>query len=210
MKPGWSAVSAGLIGLAACSPAGEPLRAALADSSAGIQFAIDLWPGEGIPVIEMRRAILPLRAEPDPSAPFVDTLRGQVGRRVPFDSTRYQTLEAGTIRFVVPSKVTGRDLGLVRHPPLDLYYNATLAEVTVPMMAHATVEFLQYRAEGTCFVRIAQRVIDAQPCPGYGMDSVHVVREPVTRWWIRTRGIRGAPGWLIVSDSTARSTRREF
>jgi hypothetical protein len=39
---------------------------------------------------------------------------------------------------------------------------------------------------------------------------VKVAREPVTRWWVLTRGSTGVQGWLIVSDSTARAVRREF
>jgi hypothetical protein len=55
-----------------------------------------------------------------------------------------------------------------------------------------------------------QRVIDANPCPAFVTDSVRVERAPITRWWIRLSGQGGASGWLLVSDSTAQSIRREF
>jgi hypothetical protein len=35
----------------------------------------------------------------------------------------------------------------------------------VGVRASESIEYLQYRAEGTCFVRIADAVIDASPCP---------------------------------------------
>ena len=196
--------------LAACSSQADSLLTVRPGSGAPVEFATDLWPGEGIPVIETRRPQLPLRSEPDPGARVVDTLETRVGQRVAFDSTRYQTIEAGSISVLERSQVTGRDLGEISHVSLDEYYAPARTEISVPVDAPATIDLLQYRAEGTCFVRLGERVIDAQPCPGFGRESIKVVREPVTRWWIRVRGKGGAFGWLLVSDSTARSVRREF
>ena len=175
-----------------------------------VQFTVDLWPGEGIPVIEARRAVLRLRAAADPASRVVDTLRARIGQRLVFDSTRVQTIETGRIRVLTPMRVAGRDMGDVTQISLDQYYSPTRGDVSLPVPASATIEFLQYRAEGTCFIRIERRVIDAQPCPGFGKESVTVEREPATRWWIRVQGQRGAFGWVLVSDSTAQAVRREF
>lgn len=196
--------------LAACSGQSEPLLTARPDTTPAVQFTIDLWPGEGIPVIEAKRPVLLLRAEPDVDAPVVDSLNGRLGRRIAFDSTQFQTIRSGELRVVKPLEVAGRDLGELTHLSRDRYYHAEAPDISIPLAAPATIEFLQYRAEGTCFVRIERRVIDAHPCPGFGKDSVEVVRQPVTRWWIQVRGQGGAYGWLIVSDSTAQSVRREF
>ena len=202
-------VSGYALWLAACGGQGEPLLTSAARPEDTVVFAVDLWPGEGIPVIEMQRTLLPLREQPDPGATIVDTLRGGLGQRVAFDSTRYQTITAGAIDILRPFHLTGRELGAVRRLTLDQYYQTT-PEVSMPLASPATIEFLQYRAEGTCFVRVEQQVIDAQPCPGLGRETVKVAREPVTRWWVLTRGSAGVQGWLIVSDSTARAVRREF
>lgn len=203
--PGWFVV------VAACTGQAESLLTANPpDSAAAVEFAIDLWPGEGIPVIEARRSVLQIHAAPDPDSPVIDSLRGRVGRRLAFDSTRYQTIQAGAIRVLQPMRVEGRDLGEVTHLSLNRYYQPNLPEAAIPLAALTTIDYLQNRAEGTCFVRIEGRVIDAQPCPGFGRESVKVLREPVTRWWVRVRGSGGAFGWLPVSDSTARSVRREF
>lgn len=195
--------------LAACGQA-DSLMTAHPESADSVEFAIDLWPGEGIPVIVSRRPELPLRARPMPDALIIDTLKSRVGRRVVFDSTRYQTIESGAIRILSRHLIEGRDLGAIPHVSLDMYYGTGRAEVSIPITAPATIDLLQYRAEGTCFIRLERRVIDAQPCPAFGSESVQVVREPVTRWWIRVRGEGGASGWLLVSDSTAQSVRREF
>ena len=196
--------------LVGCTGQGEPLLGSSVREGESVVFASDVWPGEGIPVIEMRRSALPLYTEPDHTSGVVDTLRGRVGQRVAFDSTRYQTIESGTIRIHSPLGLKGRDLGDVKHLTLDRYYQPNEAETSIPLAASSTVEFLQYRAEGTCFVRVENRVIDAHPCPGFGRESVSVVRDPVTRWWVLVRGVKDKPGWLLVSDSTAKSVRREF
>jgi hypothetical protein len=197
------------IALAACGGQTDPVLSVRPDSTAGVQFAIDLWPGEGIPVIEARRELLLLRDAPDANAPVVDSLRGRIGRRLAFDSTRYQTLRSGELRAVTPLSIAGRDLGELTHLSRDRYYSSAV-DASIPVAVHGTIEFLQYRAEGTCFVRIDKRVIDAHPCPGFGKESVEVTREPLTEWWILVRGMRGTPGWLLVSDSTAQAVRREF
>jgi hypothetical protein len=140
----------------------------------------------------------------------VDTLRAKIGQRVAFDSTRFQTIESGRMRAIDSLLVNGRDMGDVTRLSREQYYVLNQPAVALPVAARSMIDVLQYRAEGTCFIRIEQRVIDAQPCPGFGKESVIVEREPVTRWWIRVRGQGGAFGWVLVSDSTAQSVRREF
>jgi len=196
--------------LAACGGQAETLMSVAQDSTPAVQFTIDLWPGEGIPVIEAKRSLLRLLAAPDPSSPVVDSVHARIGQRLAFDSTRFQTIRSGSLRVVTPMTVTGRDLGESSRLTGDRYYHGSASEVSKPVAATATIEFLQYRAEGTCFVRIDRHVIDAQPCPGFGKESVEVVVNPVTRWWILVRGQGGSSGWLLVSDSTAQAVRREF
>jgi hypothetical protein len=199
------------LGVPSCSSQEEPLlTSATPTPRSDVVFTADIWPGEGIPVIELRRTALPVLAEPDPSAAVVDTLRGRVGQRVTFDSTRYQTIESGSVAIQTSFTLTGRDLGDLKRLTLDRYYQPNVAEVSIPLTAPTTIDFLQYRAEGTCFVRVQGKVIDAQPCPGFGSESVSVVRDPVTRWWILVRGAGGVSGWILVSDTTARAVRREF
>ena len=194
----------------ACTGQSEAaLSTANRSASGSVEFTVDLWPGEGIPVIEARRSMLLVRAEPDPDSPVVDTVRVPVGRRLVFDATRLQTITPGTMRSLAPMQVTGRDMGSTTHVSHEQYYYPT-PDVSVPLAAATTIDYLQYRAEGTCFVRIEQRVIDAHPCPGFGPESVVVERQPLTRWWIRVQGVSGAAGWILVSDSTAQSVRREF
>ena len=206
---GWLATS---LTLTAC--AGNTDRARVdakeVPDSSTVSFTVDLWPGEGIPVIVAKHTPLLLRATADPGSPVVDTLHPSIGSRLAFDSTRLQTVEPGVIRVLSGITLSGRDLGTGTHVGLDEYYDRALPEVDARVVAPATIEYLQDRAEGTCFIRLDRRVIDADPCPAFATDSATVERAPITRWWIRLSGQRGAAGWLLVSDSTALSIRREF
>jgi hypothetical protein len=195
------------------TPVSAPSSAAAAAEPVGERatgFAIDLWPGEGIPVIQARRAILLLQATTDPNSAVVDSLVGDVGARIPFDSTRYVTLEPGLIRVTSPLQLTGRNLGAVQHLSRERYHSKEPPQIADSMAPPATIVYLQDRAEGTCFVRVGQRVIDADPCPALGQGNVRVERRPITSWWIGVRGQGGRFGWVVVSDTTAQSVQREF
>lgn len=173
-------------------------------------FTVDLWPGEGIPVIVAKRPALLLRATPDPAAPVIDTVQVAIGSRLTFDSARTQTIEPGLIRVLTGIRLMGRDMGNEMYLRQDEYYDRVRPDVDLRVVTPAAIEYLQDRAEGTCFVRMNGRVIDASPCPAFATDSVRVERAPVTRWWIRMTNQGGASGWIVVSDSTAQSIRREF
>jgi hypothetical protein len=175
-----------------------------------VEFSVETWPGEGIPVIEARRGSQFLHVAPDPASPIIDTVVTNVGARVHFDSTRYQTIQSGSIAVLRATSVSGRDFGARNHLTYDEYYSADTENASVRVAPPLTIEFLQHRAEGTCFVRLNGRVINADPCPIFDSASVRVEREPVVRWWVRTPGQHGRYGWLQLSDTTVRSTGRQF
>ena len=63
-----------------------------------------------------------------------------------------------------------------------------------------TFEYLQYRAEGTCFIRIERRVIDAD-CPAYMKSMFKVEIEPKTELWIHVV-FPGGPAGLATTSMT--------
>ena len=194
--------------VAACSATGEATPDTTTPRSPPAVFAIDLWPGEGIPVMQAMRTSLPLRVAPDLASPVVDVLSARVGERVHFDSTRFQTVVAGNIVVTDTITITGRNMGPVRHLSRGQYYGSG-GDTSIVLAPGASIEFLQHRAEGTCFVRIGGNVFDARRCPVH-TERVRVEQEPVTRWWIGLRGQDGHFGWALVSDTTIKSVRREF
>jgi hypothetical protein len=172
-------------------------------------FEIDMWPEEGRPIFQAVGRPLELRALPSSSAPVFATVRVQAGRRLTFDETQYRTTAAGAFTALKNSVVTGRSLGNIAVFSKAEYYFGRFASVAIPVNAGEDVEYLQYRAEGTCFVRIRSNVIDAQPCPNQQPDQFRTRLEPTTEWWIHVTVSARAVGWVLVSETTVKEIDRE-
>jgi hypothetical protein len=150
-----------------------------------------------------------LRASPRLDAAVRDTATVQLGEKLSYDSTRYQTTVPGVLTATAPAEIHGRFLGAIRYLSERQYYSDAYRDTTLRVIPPDTVEFLQHRAEGTCFVRVRGRVLDAQECPALGQPGFVVRSQPSTRWWIHVR-LADRAGWVIVSDSTARVVERRF
>jgi len=173
-------------------------------------FEIDLWPGEGRPVFESATRSLGLRALPSASSKITDTVKITLGQQLPFDDTRFRTTQVGEIRVLASTQVTGRNLGTVRRLSREEYYKGKFPPTLVELQPGATVEYLQYRAEGTCFLRIAGNVIDAESCPTNDTSKFRVETEPKTEWWIHIVLSDGSKGWVLVTESTVKLVNRQF
>lgn len=173
-------------------------------------FESGLPPGEGIPVVEALRTQLPLRASPNATARVVHTLTVKAGDRLTYDATRYQTVRGGEVRVRAAASVEGRNLGATRYLSRDQYYTGSFRDTVIELNPPATIQYLQYRAEGTCFVRVGTRVIDADPCPIQDSTKFALREQPKTLWWIRVTTATGPSGWLLLTDSTARVVDRTF
>lgn len=172
-------------------------------------FEIDMWPGEGIPVIKAIRPSLSLFQFPRVEAAVVATLTVEPGQLLQYDSTRYQTLISAPLRVREPATIKGRDLGSVQHLSKDQYYSGAFKDSMFAVAPGSVVELLQHRAEGACFVRIGSFVVDAETCPAFDTARFETKGEPRTLWWIHVRTKSGS-GWLQLSDSTAKTVQRQF
>jgi hypothetical protein len=106
--------------------------------------------------------------------------------------------------------ISGRDFGNIRALSRAGYYADTVASVQVPVNPDTRVELLQHRAEGTCFVRIDQRVLEANPCPLFDVGAFRPEAEPRTAWWIFIGDAAQRQGWVLVTDSTVVLAGRKF
>jgi len=176
----------------------------LAQQAVAATFEVDLWPEEGRPVFAAAATLLPLRQDPSWSAAALVPLPVSRGQEIAFDLTRYRTVVPGRIVVIAQREVTGRALGPITHLSRHDYYSGRFPGSSVHVAPPDTIEYLQYRAEGSCFVRIAGQVIDAHDCPAFDTTSFHVLAQPRTEWWIRVLANGSAAGWLLVSDSTVR------
>ena len=176
--------------------------------AAGATFESDLWPGEGIPVFEAIATQLSLHELPSLSSKVARRVTVKPRQRLVFDETRYRTIIPGRLTALVSANIKGRTLeGVSRLSKAD-YYSSKFPNSTVNVSSGDAIEFLQYRAEGTCFIRVAGKTIDAALCPTHSKDFRLDV-EPRLEWWIHIT-VDGKPaGWLLVTDTTARVIDRK-
>ena len=167
-------------------------------------FESDLWPGEGIPIIEGARDSLLLYAAPREGLQPIAVRTAQRGKRVRFDSTRYQTLEGRVIQMARTDSISGRSYGSVQRITRDHYYGGG-RDTVVTHYRVGTLEVMQYRAEGECLIRAAEIILAARCTEPASLNW----DTPRTLWWAWTPG-PGAAGWFIVSDSTAKVVDRRF
>jgi hypothetical protein len=180
-----------------------------AGSTPDATFTIELPPGEGIPVLESVSDSIVLHAGPSSGTSVTGTLTGSRGRIVPYDSARYVTLVPGAVVATGATEIVGYNHGVTRMLTRARYYDPGVAADTFPIGAGDTVEFLQHRAEGTCFVRRRGAVIDAWECPAIGGSSWTVLSQPATELWFRLAGEQ-ARGWVEVGEGSVRIARRTF
>jgi hypothetical protein len=173
-------------------------------------FAIGLWPGDGIQVIHAARDSVAVHAEPLVRSAAVGTLAARANQVVEYDSTQYQTVASARATSLTPVTLEGRDFGDIRFLSRAEYHSAAVPRRTMQLDSAAVVEYLQARAKGTCFVRVNERVMELDACVLLDRSKFTVQGEPDVMWWIHAANAGGTPGWVIVSDSTARVVNRRF
>jgi hypothetical protein len=194
------------------------LLSLLLQSSSSTIFEIALWPGENTPIFEAVSTPLQLHERPSSTSPFSSTVNisGQriafvnvsAGKGVTYDDTRYRTTKAGRIRALVASQVMGRMIGNVTSLSREDYHSDKFPQADIDVKSGASFDYLQYRAEASCFIRIAGKVIDTTPCPANDKTRFRVEMEPQVEWWIHVV-IGNSRGWALVSDSTVKDVGRE-
>ena len=152
---------------------------------------------------------LELRERPYEWARVVATLQVRQGDTLRYDATRYQTVTPATVRVLRADSIEGRNLGRIRLLTRDAYYSDRHPRTATAVQAASTFEFLQHRAEGSCFVRVGGSVLDADVCPIHDDAAFRSSGEPVTRWWIRVAEPGRPPGWTRVG-AAVREVGRTF
>jgi hypothetical protein len=174
------------------------------------QFEVDLWPGEGRPIFEAVTPQLSLFASPSESSKLNRRLSVRPKQRLVFDDTRYRTIAPGRARALIATTITGRNLEAITHLSRADYYSGKFLKTRVEVAAGDTIEYLQYRAEGTCFIRTAGQIVDADPCPINTTAEFRLEASPTIEWWIRIMVNRKPAGWLLVHDATVKLVDRTY
>jgi len=175
----------------------------LLQSAASI-FETDMPPYEGTHEFEAATKELRLHELPSTTSRTINTVKVSLGQRLPYDDTVYRTIQSGRIRVLAPSHVEGRMIGPVRRLLSKAYYDYNaFRTVKIEVKPGMIIEYLQYRAEGTCFLRIGNNVVEAAQCPNEDNSIFKLETEPKTELWIHV-SIGKSSGWLLVTDATAK------
>jgi hypothetical protein len=165
-------------------------------------FESEFWPEEGRPVFEALGQTIALRSRPDPSAPIVELITAPEGERMEFTGFRYRTLRPGVLVATRQLILTGRNLGAVDYVSRSHYYHDGGEVLTIILGAGEYIEYLQYRAEGTGFLRWQGLVLDTDLAAIGAADGyLPFVTQPVTQRWVQLAGgTGGRGGWTEIED----------
>jgi hypothetical protein len=214
----WSTICACLLGpslaLGACTPTTPPNGAGDAvPREAPAPFAAELWPGEGRPHVVGRHEEVVLRAEPTEGS-AATARRVEPDREIPWDLSLVRTVRPGRVTVHEPLTLSVRPLGRVARLTREDYYDdeGRIESLTLPP---GHFEYLQARAEGTCFIRVDGLVYETQACPWIGREEGDgfVVEAPAeVEWWLRVVEPEGGRplGWLRVEPDAVRQLPRTF
>ena len=178
--------------------------------AANVAFEIELWPGEGRPRFVAVATTLQPRVTPSNRAAARQPVQVRKGERLEFGATVHRTTRAGRLRALASETVTGRRVGQIVHLSRNDYYSGKYPAQSVSVAAGEMVDYLQHRAEGTCFVRVRGEVVDASPCPQEAATAFALETTPEIEWWIEYLVEGRSQGWLLVDGKDVREGGRTF
>lgn len=174
-------------------------------------FESEFWPEEGRPVFITTTTHLKLFARPSLDAPMANEIEVAKNSEIKFNAFRYRTIRPGEVIAKADGVLKGRNLGKMKYLSRETYYESYSEYLEFPYAKGTSFEYLQYRAEGSCFIRWAGNVIDLDLCPwldfiyGKGLDKKALVltREPIAESWLQVINSNGKPiGWLLADGVT--------
>jgi hypothetical protein len=172
-------------------------------------FDSELWPGEGKPSFFSKTNIVILYKEPTTKSPIKNELKTEKGQKIHYDMTRYRTIEAGSIEVKRSVTLFGRKFGTISYLSRSEYSSGNIPYKDYAFLEGTSFEYLQYRAEGSCFIRWHNEVYDIDYCPWLDVKNTQftVESEPVNEWWVRVTKGHTDLGWLLIDKSTVREKR---
>jgi hypothetical protein len=141
-------------------------------------------------------------------SPVAHRLRLPRGVELKYDQTRYRTVTAARLTALDASRVSGRSFGTDSHVTWASYYSPR-PTTSLNVARGATIELLQYRAEGSCFLRAAEEVFEADECPSSG-PLFELYGAPIVRHWVHVVSGGKPVGWLLIDDRTVRRLARAY
>ena len=106
--------------------------------------------------------------------------------------------------------MSGTRFGSVARVMRDDYYGSHASRGHVNVTDENRIEYLQYRAEGECFVRVDGVVWAVEDCPTRFKDTYTVQGEPVVEFWARVVQQARPAGWVLVDGQQVKVIGRAF
>lgn len=106
--------------------------------------------------------------------------------------------------------MSGTRFGAVARVLRDDYHGNHASRGHVNVTAETHIDYLQYRAEGECFVRVDGVVWAVEDCPTRFKDTYAVQGEPVVEFWARIVQQTRPAGWVLVDGQQVRVVGRTF
>jgi len=171
-------------------------------------FECDIWPGEGRPRL---RAVGPLELYASPTR---DSRQSQLtvpaSQDLVFDRVITRTTSVAPVTVLQATSMSGLRFGAVARVAREDYYGGKISRGHVNVSPQSRIEYLQYRAEGECFVRVDGVVWAVEDCPTRYKDTYAVAGEPVVELWARIIHQGRAAGWVLVDGKRVRVVGRTF
>jgi hypothetical protein len=120
-------------------------------------FQTDLPPGEGLHVYVSTMKTVGLRNVPSTASPVVKTVTVSIDKPLSYDAVRYRTIAVGVLRVISSARVEGRMIGPVTQLFSKEYYSEKFPTVTIDVDRGSRLDYFQYRAETSCFVRVEKK-----------------------------------------------------
>ena len=170
--------------------------------SPDILFESEFWPEEGLPEFRAKTPHIVLRERPSADSPVCREIDLPLSMKLEFSAFRYRTLRSGIVVAQAPGKLHARSYGRASYISRENYYESYAEYRDYTYEEGDAFEYLQYRAEGSGFIRWNGEILDAELPWAWGKDSsLRLQSEPEAEGWIQLLGTDRRPiGWLLVGE----------
>lgn len=167
-------------------------------------FESGMLPGEGPKQIIATVEQMNLHRAPSSFSRIARKLKLDKGAEIKFDEVRFRTIKPGLFVAERSGSFDGSSYGVISYLSREDYYNFAAKWQSFDYARGDTIEYLQYRAEGSGFVRFRGEVISAELLSRKCLPLAQI-RDPITELWIRVIDNNANPmGWYRVDDDTVK------
>jgi hypothetical protein len=166
------------------------------------RFESELFPEEGPHLFRAKADRLVLRKEPFSNSPALKEEPVERFAPIHFDQARYRTLTPGRVEVKQSTYLEARRFGKIHSLSVEDYISNKYPSKNYLLKEGAPLEYLQYRAEGACLIRVQQEVYEVEQCPFADLNrGFQRLSDETTELWIRIVNERKEPlGWISAND----------